>query len=104
MNIHEFLKILACETKLKLLTYIYSCNCKYCVNDLVKKIGTSQANISKHLIQMEKEGVLKKEIIQKTSYYKVNDNFIKKWKNILEPIFKKNILKNVLCNCVKNKI
>ncbi len=100
MEIYDVLKILSCKTKLKLLVHFYSCKCqKVCVNELVDKFGTTQANVSKHLLQMEKQNVLEKHSEHRTVFYKINQEFCLKWKDILQPTLKKPELEKFKCQC-----
>ncbi len=70
MDIIKFMKIFSVEMRIKFLAHFYTCNCRnHCVSDLVSKFGTSQANISKHLLLMEELGILSHTCEKKIKYY-----------------------------------
>ncbi len=102
MEIFEFMKMFSSKTKLKLLKHFYTCHCEAsCVNDLVNKFGSSQANISKHLTQMLRAGVVNYKDEHKTKYYSLNSDFKKEHQPLLKEMLSKKELDKSSCKCGK---
>ncbi|TCG12120.1 ArsR/SmtB family transcription factor [Mycoplasma todarodis] len=100
MEITKFMKVFSVEMRIKFLAHFYTCKCKdHTVTDLVAKFGTSQANISKHLLLMEDLGILSYTCEKKVKYYWLNEDFKKEWEHLIKPIISNEKLKEFYCCC-----
>ena len=100
MKIDKFMKIFSVEMRLKLLSHFYTCNCRnHCVTDLVSKFGTTQANISKHLLSMKKWGVLNHSSEKKIKNYYLHEDFKKEWNDLIISIISNDEMKKHYCRC-----
>ncbi len=100
MDITKFMKVFSVEMRIKFLAHFYTCKCRnHCVTDLVNKFGTSQANISKHLLLMEELGILSYTCEKKIKYYWLNEDFKEEWKALIVPIISSDNLKEYYCQC-----
>ncbi len=102
MKINTFMKVFSVEMRLKFLAHFYTCNCRnHCVSDLVSKFGTTQANISKHLLLMEELGILKHSCEKKIKNYYLNEEFKKEWNDLIVSIISNDEMKKHYCGCSK---
>ncbi len=100
MEITQFMKIFSVEMRIKFLAHFYTCKCKdHTVTDIVAKFGTSQANISKHLLLMEEAGVLSYTCEKKEKFYWLNEDFRNEWEALIKPIISFDNLKEYYCRC-----
>jgi len=100
MTIYEVNKILSSENKSKLITHFWSCSCEdHDVNHMVKKLGISQSNLSKHIGVLLKLGVLKYKQVGKERFYSINKKWKAEWKEVVEPQIKFGPNKPFICSC-----
>ncbi|QQR79568.1 MAG: winged helix-turn-helix transcriptional regulator [Deltaproteobacteria bacterium] len=64
------LKIISDPTRLKIMQFLH--DGESCVSDIVKNIGTSQANVSKHLSLLTRVHLVKNEKRGQQVYYSIS--------------------------------
>lgn len=97
MELSKALKILSSESKLKIITMFIYCKCgHYTVSDLCEVHKLQQANMSKHLSNLNDEGVLDFVKDGKEVHYKINEEFRKEYADLIDVIAKKDP-KNIVC-------
>jgi len=70
-KISEMLKVLADPTRLKIMQTLHAG--EHCVGDIVAKVGSSQANISKHLSLLTQALLVRFEKRGLQVYYRIED-------------------------------
>jgi DNA-binding transcriptional ArsR family regulator len=55
-DIYELFKVLSDKKRLEILELLLSE--KYCVNDIIVKVGTTQPNVSQHLKVLKESGII----------------------------------------------
>lgn len=70
-KISEMLKILADPTRLKIMQTLH--DGEHCVSEIVDKVGSSQANISKHLALLAQALLVRSEKRGLQVYYRIED-------------------------------
>jgi len=86
MTIYEVNKILSSEYKSKIISHFWNCKCAdHNITHMVKKMNTSQSNLSKHFGALLRLGVLNYKQVGKERFYFLNQKFKNEWKNIVEP-------------------
>ncbi|MFV8400941.1 ArsR/SmtB family transcription factor [Mycoplasma sp. 005V] len=103
MDTIQILNFLSKEVKLKLIIHLYTCHERECdVNDLLAAIKEKQANVSKHLGNLKKAGVvsIRKEGVG--SYYYLTRSFVDKYGILVEEIMKlmkEDVYQKYTCKC-----
>ena len=67
----QFFSLLAEPSRLKILFIL--CNGEKSVNQVTEESGSSQANVSRHLTALHREGILKRRKAGVTVYYSIGD-------------------------------
>lgn len=102
-TVFKFLEACSSEMKLKIIAHFWECKCNQtCVNDLVAKFKTSQANISQHLKGLRDLDILFSTKESRTRIYKVRDEVKKNYNKLFHEILKHGDLKKCLCSCATN--
>jgi DNA-binding transcriptional ArsR family regulator len=70
-KISEMLKVLADPTRLKIMQMLH--DGEHCVSEIVDKVGSSQANISKHLALLAQALLVRSEKRGLQVYYRIED-------------------------------
>ncbi len=70
-EIAQLLKALSDTTRLKIMKYLHEG--EHCVTEIVHSVGSSQANISKHLQLLVTAGLLTSRKEGTTVYYQISD-------------------------------
>ena len=103
MDTFKLLKIMSSESKAKIIALHMYCNCDHKVLDLCSHFNLQQANGSKHLSSLTREGVLQFSKDGKEVYYKINPSFKKEWGHLIGEIIKKDstLTKYAACKSCK---
>ena len=70
-QVSQFFSLLAEPSRLKILFIL--CNGEQSVNAITEQAGSSQANVSRHLTALHREGILKRRKEGVTVYYSIGD-------------------------------
>jgi DNA-binding transcriptional ArsR family regulator len=70
-QVSQFFSLLAEPSRLKILFIL--CNGEKSVNQVTEESGSSQANVSRHLTALHREGILKRRKAGVTVYYSIGD-------------------------------
>jgi DNA-binding transcriptional ArsR family regulator len=70
-QVSQFFSLLAEPSRLKILFIL--CNGEKSVNKVTEESGSSQANVSRHLTALHREGILKRRKEGVTVYYSIGD-------------------------------
>jgi len=100
MTIYEVNKILSSEYKSKIISHFWDCTCKnHNITHMVKKMNTSQSNLSKHFGALLRLGVLNYKQVGKERFYFLNQEFKNEWKNVIEPQVTSSPNVEYACSC-----
>ncbi|MFV8413894.1 ArsR/SmtB family transcription factor [Mycoplasma sp. Sp48II] len=103
MDTLQILNFLSKDVKLKLIIHLYTCHERECdVNDLLNALNEKQANVSKHLGNLKRAGVVKIRKEGVASYYYLAPAFIKKYGVLIEEIMrlvKEDVYQKYTCKC-----
>lgn len=75
-KISEMLKVLADPMRLKIMKLLH--DGEFCVGDIVEKVGSSQANISKHLGLLAQAFLVRSDKRGMQVYYRIEDPEVSK--------------------------
>jgi DNA-binding transcriptional ArsR family regulator len=70
-KVSQFFSLLSEPSRLKILFIL--CNGEKSVNQVTEESGSSQANVSRHLTALHREGILKRRKAGVTVYYSIGD-------------------------------
>jgi DNA-binding transcriptional ArsR family regulator len=70
-KVSQFFSLLSEPSRLKILFIL--CNGEQSVNAITEQAGSSQANVSRHLTALHREGILKRRKEGVTVYYSIGD-------------------------------
>jgi DNA-binding transcriptional ArsR family regulator len=70
-QVSQFFSLLAEPSRLKILFIL--CNGEKSVNQVTEETGSSQANVSRHLTALHREGILQRRKEGVTVYYSIGD-------------------------------
>jgi len=70
-QVSQFFSLLAEPSRLKILFIL--CSGEQAVNTITEQAGSSQANVSRHLTALHREGILKRRKEGVTVYYSIGD-------------------------------
>jgi len=70
-QVSQFFSLLAEPSRLKILFIL--CNGEKSVNQVTEESGSSQANVSRHLTALHREGILQRRKVGVTVYYSIGD-------------------------------
>jgi DNA-binding transcriptional ArsR family regulator len=70
-KVSQFFSLLSEPSRLKILFIL--CNGEQSVNTVMEQAGSSQANVSRHLTALHREGILKRRKAGVTVYYSIGD-------------------------------
>ena len=100
MEIIQLLKLLSCENKLIIISHFYKCKCgNNCVTNILDKLKISQSNLSTHITDLFKKGILTVTQVHKKRYYKMDLNFINQFDFLLKPLISNTKFKEYSCIC-----
>ncbi|RIV16839.1 ArsR/SmtB family transcription factor [Mycoplasmopsis gallopavonis] len=100
MKTTKLLTLLSKEVKLKLIIHLFSCVENECeVNTFVDILREKQANISKHLNDLKREGVVESRKVGVFVYYYMLPSFKNKYGALLEEIIKLEEMQKFECKC-----
>jgi len=71
VQVSQFFSLLAEPSRLKILFIL--CNGEKSVNQVTEEAGSSQANVSRHLTALHREGILQRRKEGVTVYYSIGD-------------------------------
>lgn len=98
MKLENIFKVLSSKTKKDIILHIYLCECSDCnVEKLCLSCNSKQSNISKHLMDLKKHKIVEYTKEGKYIRYKLTNQFIKEYKQIIMFILEKE--KAFSCNC-----
>ncbi|CAM9124996.1 helix-turn-helix transcriptional regulator [Mycoplasma marinum] len=104
MKIENTMKILSSKLRLKLLAHFFTCCCNsHGVSSLVEKVGTTQANVSKHLNYMQEKKVILSRSEHKEKFYMINPKFKEENEVLLEFVLLREELEKYYCSCHSSK-
>lgn len=86
-HILDFLKALADESRLNLLRILNED--EFTVGDLAQKINLGEPTVSHHLTRLREVGLVTLRMAGNQRYYRVNDNGLKRFKNMVQEIEQK---------------
>lgn len=86
MNLIQVIKVLADETRMRILNILK--DQELCVCEIEAILDISQSNASRHLTKLTTASILEYYKVNKYVYYKMNDNIIKEFPFIDEIIRK----------------
>jgi predicted transcriptional regulator len=86
-HIIDFLKVLADESRLNLLRILNEG--ELTVGDLAQKINLGEPTVSHHLTRLREVGLVTLRMAGNQRYYRVNDNGLKRFKNMAQEIEQK---------------
>lgn len=98
---HSLFKVLGDENRYKVFTYLVQ-HGESCVCDLESLLDIKQANLSKHLGVMKKNGMLATKQVGKYVHYRIDESFMKEYELMIQLIDSKeeyiDVDKNKLCS------
>lgn len=98
---HKLFKVLGDENRYKIFTYLVK-HGDSCVCDLEALLNIKQANLSKHLGVMKKEGMLSTRQVGKYVHYSIDNSFQSDYELLVQLIDSKEetieVDKSLLCN------
>ena len=93
MNIYEVLKILATESKMKIIAYHMKCDHddkeEQNVGELCNDLDFKQSNASKHLQSLKEAGILESTKEERKVFYKLKPEFVEEYGEIIKFIISK---------------
>ncbi|AKA49890.1 hypothetical protein VO56_01260 [Mycoplasmopsis gallinacea] len=100
MDMTDLFALLASPVKFKLIIHFYSCVENECdVQTLVQLFNEKQANISKHLSELKRKGVVDSKKEGLYNYYYLNKEFLDSFNEILKSIYNHPEVAKYSCSC-----
>ncbi|MHA3795921.1 ArsR/SmtB family transcription factor [Mycoplasma sp. VS31B] len=103
MDTLQILNFLSKDVKLKLIIHLYTCHERECdVNDLLNSLQEKQPNVSKHLGNLKRAGVVKIRKEGVANYYYLDPGFVSKYGVLIEEIMclvQQDVYQQYACKC-----
>lgn len=88
----EIFKALCDENRLRILNLLHSY--ELCVCEIEVVLNLSQSNVSRHLVKLKNEGIIRGEKDAQWIKYRIDENFFKENKLLMEYIYGKFLFSN----------
>lgn len=104
METIKLMRIMSSSTKAKIILRLLTCKCKnITVKELCKIFDLKQSNISKHFMDLRKEGIVDFNKQGRETFYSINHEFYKNNDKILLSILENAQSETITNSLCKNK-